>query len=296
MIAVTAISEPALRRELFDVLSTAGWAVHHARDGTEALAHCRALEADVLMIDEGIDGGAVAFLDRVNRSPELLETGVVVVGERLDVDEVVSALRRGAADVLRTPVDPADAIARATSAARTKALVKQLTSENQRMEGLVMFDELTSMRNRRAILLELDTLIATARRHERPLAVLMIDVDRFKAINDTRGHRAGDEVLREVTRRITGRLRDADVGGRLGGDELLILLPETEAVGAAVLADSIRGAISERPIRTPDGPIDVTVSIGAAAWEGEPSELLLERADQALYAAKAAGRDRSVAL
>jgi two-component system cell cycle response regulator len=160
----------------------------------------------------------------------------------------------------------------------------------------VMFDELTALRNRRAILLELDTLVATARRHERPLAVLMIDVDRFKAINDSRGHRAGDEVLREVARRITGRMRDADVAGRLGGDELLILLPETVAGGAATLADSVRAAVSAQPVRTPDGSIDVTVSIGAAAWEGEPSELLLERADQALYAAKAAGRDRSIAL
>jgi two-component system cell cycle response regulator len=292
VIAVTVISEPALRRELSDVLSTAGWAVHNARDAEHALLCCSELEADVLLVDETLPGGAVTFLDRVNSHPQRLQVGVVVVGAHLDVDDVVTALQRGAADVLRTPVNPADAVARATAAARTKALVKQLTSENQRIEGLVMFDELTGLRNRRATLLELDTMIATARRHERPLAALMIDIDRFKAINDTHGHRAGDEVLRKVGARLSARLRHGDVGGRLGGDELLVLLPETDGAGAAILADSIRTAVAERPIQR----IPVTVSIGAAAWEGEPAELLIERADQALYAAKAAGRDRAVAL
>ena len=296
MIAVTALHEPALRSELTEVLSAAGWQLHHARDPEHALSLCRHREADVLMVDADVAGGPGAFLDRVNTDPEMLQVGVVVVGETLDVDGVVDAMRRGAADVLRTPVDPADAVARATAAARTKALVKQLTTIDDRMEGLVMFDELTKLRNRRAVLLELETLVATARRHDRPLSALMIDIDHFKAINDAHGHRAGDAVLQEVAKRIGERLRGADVAGRLGGDEVLVLLPETDAEGAAILAGSIREAVAERPTNTPAGPVDVTISIGSAAWEGEPADLLLERADQALYAAKAAGRDRAVAL
>lgn len=274
------------------MLAAAGWSVHAGRDPEHARRLCRLREADVLLVDDD----AISVLDQLRTDPELLHTGVVVVGDQLDVDGVVSALQRGAADVLRTPVDPPDAIARATAAARTKALVKQLTTQDDRLEGLVLFDELTALRNRRAIMLDLETLVATARRHERALAALMIDVDHFKAINDTYGHRAGDAVLREVAQRIGQRLRGADLAGRLGGDEILVLLPETDAHGASTLAASIRGAVADRPIRTPGGLVGTTVSIGSAAWDGEAADLLLERADQALYAAKAAGRDRAVTL
>ena len=293
MIAVLAIDEAALRRELADVLGAAGWEVHPARDREDALRLCRAYEADVLLVEEA---SAIDVLDRINHNAEMLPTGVVVVGDQLDVAGVTSALKRGAADVLRAPVDPADTVARASAAARTKALVKQLTAHNHHIEGLVMFDELTGLRNRRAIMNELEMLVANARRHHRPLSALMIDVDRFKEINDTRGHRTGDEVLNKIAHRVTTRLRTADMAGRLGGDELLILLPETDADGAAVLADAIRAEVAARPVTTADGPIEVTVSIGAASWDSEPADMLRDRADQALYAAKAAGRDRSVAF
>ncbi len=125
----------------------------------------------------------------------------------------------------------------------------------------------------------------------------MIDIDHFKSINDEHGHLAGDAVLIEVGRRIEGRLRDGDVAGRLGGDELLVLLPETDADGAATLAASIRDAIAAEPVQVPgNGSIEVTVSLGSAAWNGDSGAELLDRADRALYAAKGAGRDRAVAL
>jgi diguanylate cyclase (GGDEF)-like protein len=296
VIAVIAIPESATRRELNDVLATAGWEVCAARDPGHALRLCRRMEADVLLIDDRIEGGPLAFLDRLKADVELYNLAVVVVGRELGVAGVVSAMDRGAADVLRTPVDPADAVARATAAARTKALVKALTHQNDRIEEIVLFDELTGLRNRRAITHDFEMLIATARRHGRPLAAVMVDVDHFKAINDERGHRAGDDVLREVARRLVERLRDADAAGRLGGDELLVILPETDAQGAATVARSIHDAIGEQPVQTSDGPIPVTISLGSAAWEGESPAELLERADRALYAAKGAGRDRAVAL
>ncbi len=281
--------------ELTDVLLAAGWQVHPARDADHALRLCRRLEADVLLMQDRVEGGAVAFMERLKSDMELFNIAVVFVGDQLDVETTVSAMNRGAADVLRTPVDPVDAIARATAAARTKALVKELTHHNDRLEGLVLFDELTGLRNRRAVLHDLDMFIATARRHQRPLSVVMIDVDHFKAINDTRGHRIGDVVLREVADRLESRLRDTDIAGRLGGDELLVLLPETDSEGAATVAASIRAALAERPVDTPDGPIPVTLSLGSAAWADDSIEELLERADRALYVAKGAGRDRAVA-
>ena len=295
MIAVIAIPGSSTSDELEAVLAGAGWDVHPARDADHALRLCRRLEADVLLVHDEVEGGPVGFMERIKADVELFNVSVVFVGEQLDVETAASAMNRGAADVLRTPVDPVDAIARATAAARTKALVRELTHHNDRLEELVLFDELTGLRNRRAILHDLEMFIATARRHKRPLSVIMIDVDRFKAINDQRGHRIGDVVLREVAERLEERLRDTDLAGRLGGDELLVLLPETDAEGAATLAASIRTAIAERAIDTPDGPIAVTLSLGSADWAGDSVQELLERADRALYAAKDAGRDRAVA-
>ena len=217
---------------------------------------------------------------------------MLLADDDIATSSVLEALDRGADDVLRTPLNAADLVGRAFAAARTKALVEELTRQNDRLEELVFFDELTGLRNRRAMLHELEMLLAGARRHGHRLSVLMLDIDRFKPINDEHGHRAGDEVLRAVGQRLIGRLRREDVAGRLGGDELLVVLPDTDAPGAAIAAESIREAISERPVRSSAGPIDVTVSVGIAQWNDEDLPRLLEEADRALYAAKAGGRDR----
>jgi diguanylate cyclase (GGDEF)-like protein len=296
MIAVATHTDAGVREQIAGVLERAGWTVHQTDDSDEAVALCRSAEADVLLVGETIDGGTGLMLERVKRDAELFRTAVVVLGDDLDPDNVLEWLDQGADDVLLTPPEPADVLGRAFAAARTKALVKELTARNDRLEELVFFDELTGLRNRRAILHEMEMLIAGARRHGHKLAVLMLDVDHFKVINDRFGHRAGDEVLREVSRRLTGRLRTADVAGRLGGDELIIALPDTDAPGACTVAESIRAAIADSPVPTLAGDIDVTISSGSAEFAGdEDLNTLLERADGALYEAKAAGRDRSKA-
>jgi two-component system cell cycle response regulator len=295
MIAVAAHTDPAIRDEIADVLREAGWTVHPTDGADAAIRACRATEADVLLIDEALSGGVTDLLERVKRDAELFRTAVVLLGADLEASEVLEWLQRGADDVLLTPPEPADVVGRAFAAARTKALVKELTAQNDRLEELVFFDELTGLRNRRAMLQELEMLLAGERRHGHRLSVLMLDVDRFKASNDTHGHRTGDEVLRELARRLKGRLRLQDVAGRLGGDELLVVLPETDAGGALTAAQGIRDAIASRPVRTSAGPIDVTVSVGSACWEGEDMPGLLHRADGALYSAMEAGRDRAAA-
>jgi two-component system, cell cycle response regulator len=295
MIAVAAHTQASIREQVASVLTRAGWSVFETDDADDAVSLCREHEADVLLIGSGVAGvGADVLLERVKRDAELFRTAVVVLGDELDPREVLEWLEQGADDVLLTPPEPADVLGRAFAAARTKALVKELTARNDRLEELVFFDELTGLRNRRAILHEVGVLMAGAKRHDQTLSVLMVDVDRFKAINDQHGHRAGDEVLREVAGRLLGRMRDADLGGRLGGDELLVVLPATGLEGACTLAESIRAAIADGPVPTSAGPIDVTVSIGAATLEpADDIPRLLERADRALYAAKAGGRDQA---
>ena len=296
MIAVVAHSSPQLRRAALETLEAVGCTVHEAADAEEAVAACRRVRADVLLADENLGDGVLALVDRIKRDPELFRTAIVVLADDdVPTKLVCDALDRGAEDVLRTPLRPGDLVGRAFAAARTKALVEELTKQNDRLEELVFFDELTGLRNRRAVLHELEMLLAGARRHGHRLSVLMLDIDRFKPINDQHGHRAGDEVLRAVGKRLTDRLRREDLAGRLGGDELLVVLPDTDATGAAIAADAIRSAIGERPVRSSAGPIDVTVSIGIAEWHDEDLSRLLEEADRALYAAKAGGRDRSAA-
>jgi two-component system cell cycle response regulator len=296
MIAVVAHPSPQLRRAALETLESAGCEVHEAADAEEAVSACRRVHADVLLADESIGEGVLALIDRIKRDPELFRVSIVVLAcDEIPTAKVLEALDRGADDVLRTPVRAGDLVGRAFAAARTKALVEELTKQNDRLEELVFFDELTGLRNRRAVLHELEMLLAGARRHGHRLSVLMLDIDRFKPINDVHGHRAGDEVLRAVGRRLVERMRREDVAGRLGGDELLVVLPDTDAAGAAIAAESIRSAIGELPVETSAGPIDVTVSVGFAQWEDEDLARLLEQADRALYAAKAAGRDRAVA-
>ncbi len=296
MIVVTALTDRSLRTALGYMLRDAGADVFHAQGPEAALAAVIDRQPDVLLAADDILGGPLGLVDGVKSDAKAFRTAVVIVGDKLGQEEILEAMERGADDVLRNPLDGADVVARTFAASRTKALVEELTAQNERLEELVSFDELTGLRNRRAILHELDMLLAGARRHGHLISVCMLDVDRFKSINDTLGHRAGDEVLREVAVRLDRRLRRADVAGRLGGDELLVALPDTDAGGAETLAHGIVADIAATPVSTSGGPITVSVSVGVAAWTGEDATTLLERADGALYAAKAAGRGRAVAV
>jgi diguanylate cyclase (GGDEF)-like protein len=115
----------------------------------------------------------------------------------------------------------------------------------------------------------------------------MVDIDHFKALNDSHGHQVGDEVLTAAVRAMRRRLRAEDQLGRLGGEEFLVLLPDTDRAAAAIVAESLRAEIAHAP-----APVQITASAGVATWDGEPPEELLRRADQALYGAKRGGRDR----
>ena len=292
MIAVAADTDPEVLRVLREVLTAAGWKVHAMAGAEETIDACRRLDPDVLLIGEHVPGGAPELLRRVKRDGQLFRISVLMVAETPDPAEVLAWMQDLAEDVLTVPTTPADVLARTFAASKTKALVGELTAQRSRLQELAFFDELTGLRNRRAILNEVELLLAGARRQERVLSILMLDVDTFKTINDRHGHRAGDEVLREVSKRLDGRLRSADVAGRLGGDELLVVLPDTDAAGATTVAESIRHAISASPVPTSAGRLPVTISVGSACWDGEEElQVLLERADQAMYAAKAGGRD-----
>lgn len=156
-------------------------------------------------------------------------------------------------------------------------------------------DPLTGLLNRRALVQSAHRDLAHAVRMHEPYAVMMLDLDHFKAVNDHHGHQAGDCVLRHMAELLSARLRRQDMAGRYGGEEFLVLLPGTALHDAVVLAETLRASLEQSPCRHEGRPIAVTVSIGVSGGRPQQVEdwdLLIRRADQALYAAKAAGRNR----
>jgi diguanylate cyclase (GGDEF)-like protein len=164
----------------------------------------------------------------------------------------------------------------------------------QAMERLATTDGLTGLLNRRTFNAQLEKRLREAQRYRRPLSLLLLDVDHFKKVNDTHGHPAGDAVLRGVARIAEKEARETDLVARYGGEEMALVLPETDAKGAAVIAERIRAAVAAASHATEQGPIKVTISIGVATWPGagEDPEALIEHADKALYRAKQGGRNR----
>ena len=163
---------------------------------------------------------------------------------------------------------------------------------------LAMEDALTGLPNRRAVLEALDRHGSAAQRNARPLTVLLLDIDHFKQVNDRHGHPAGDEVLRRIAHTIRQRLRAQDMAGRFGGEEFLVLLPDTTPQGGLVLAEALREEIAATAITLGDKVLHVTASVGLHGTEactaGHNGDLLVRGADAALYAAKAGGRNRTV--
>ena len=177
---------------------------------------------------------------------------------------------------------------------RLRRAFEQLAGRVADTWQLATVDPLTGIPNRQNVLSRVDDELARANRYRRPLAVAMVDLDHFKRLNDTYGHAAGDLVLREVAGRLADNIRAVDVVGRFGGEEFLVVLPETGPDAAATLAEKLRRAVAGTPIRLLDGhEVTVTLSAGVAGGPGDVvrAEVLVRDADAALYSAKALGRD-----
>jgi diguanylate cyclase (GGDEF)-like protein len=171
---------------------------------------------------------------------------------------------------------------------------QRMTDANQRLRELSNRDPLTGVANRRCFLEQLEAELARYKRFGSPVAVLMLDIDWFKRVNDTHGHAMGDAVLRHLAELTKGRLRGIDLFGRLGGEEFGILLPGTDGPGAWQFADRFRRDVAETPIKSCAGTIPITISIGVAelAQGDATADGVLARADAALYRAKEGGRNR----
>jgi two-component system cell cycle response regulator len=219
----------------------------------------------------------------------------------VDFDErprLVKALEIGVNDVLAKPIDPQELSARARTQIRRKRYTDYLRDNLDHSLELAVTDQLTGLHNRRYMTGQLEALVRRATHGGDPVACLLIDIDHFKKINDGYGHDVGDEVLREFAVRLASNVRAIDLPCRYGGEEFVVVMPDTKLADAERIAERIRLHVAGSPFRVMGGAelLTVTISIGVAATLGaeDKPEALLKRADEGVYEAKAAGRNRVV--
>jgi two-component system cell cycle response regulator len=220
---------------------------------------------------------------------------IILLTARGQKEDIVEGLEAGADDYVTKPFDPYELRARLRAGRRIVELQEQLLQAREALRDQASRDPLTGLWNHGTILAILRKEVARASRTQGPFAVAMADVDRFKSINDTYGHLAGDAVLREASRRLRGAMRTYDSLGRYGGDEFLAVVPGCDPEGVARFAESFRARIDRKAVETPEGMIPVTLSLGVVALENlrdVKPETLVRVADAALYRAKIAGRNR----
>jgi two-component system, cell cycle response regulator len=286
--------DEAIRRLLGTVLESRGYEVHEVGDGRSALPAARACRPEVILLDVGLPGmDGFGVLELLKADEELCEVPVLMLTAWAEPALITKALDRGAHDCVRKPFDIHELAARVDAAARVKARQDALSEDNERLNAIATTDPLTTAATRPAATEALEREIARADRSGAPLSVLLLDLDHFKAANDTHGDAVGDAVLRAVGRRLQTRLRRGDVLGRWSGEEFVVIAPGTDLDGALTLAEALRGELSARPIDTRAAAIRTTVSLGVVEWgAGETPDALLDRCDRALHVARSGGRNR----
>ena len=263
-------------------------------DGTQALTALLAAGGPRLAILDwmmpGIDGLEVCRRVRERPAPYVY---VVLLTSRDRPEDLVAGLDAGADDFLVKPFNPIELRARLRSGERIIDLEEGLLKAHDAVCVEAARDRLTGLWNRGMILDHLHRELNRTAREATTLAVVVADIDRFKSINDTYGHAAGDAVLQETARRMQAILRKHDAVGRYGGEEFLFVLSECNASGAAQVAERARSAVAATPMVIGDHSLSVTISLGAASTVdvGLGPSALVEAADRALYRAKAHGRN-----
>ena len=219
---------------------------------------------------------------------------LILLSSKESKQEIVEGLESGADDYLTKPFDVDELKARLRAGERILQLEDRLVEARESMRFQATHDRLTSLWNRGVIVELLSREVSRSKREHSCTVVMLCDLDHFKEVNDTYGHGAGDDVLREVARRLHSAVRSYDMVGRYGGEEFLVVLNKCDTSSALARADNVRNVIASRPILAAGKPLSVTMSVGLAlSSEFEVNEVdeIISVADKALYEAKAAGRN-----
>jgi len=286
---LVAEDDPISQRVLQANLLEWGYDVTVASDGGEAWAIMRQAESPSLVISDwmmpGMDGLTLCRKIRQMERPGYIYFIILTAKKG-----VVEALEAGADDFLTKPFNPEELKCRIR-------IGERILNLERRILELANTDMLTGLLNRRAFMEKIRQEISRTQREKRPLSLIMADIDHFKRINDAYGHQAGDLVLQRFAEQLTASTRPYDFTGRYGGEEFIVCLPGTGRSGAGSIAERIRRQTEDMEIMLPDesGPIRITASFGTASHEEGPRvdvDLLIKRADEALYRAKRGGRNR----
>jgi len=287
--------DPISRRLLERTLVRLGHEVEAVNDGPDAVTALLQPDGPRMAILDwmmpGADGTVVCRVVRQREGPYVY---IILLTSRDRREDVVAGLDSGADDFLIKPFDAVELRARLRSGARVLELQEGMLRAQEALRVQATSDELTGLSNRRVILHQLDRELRRARHDSKPLAVAVADIDLFKQTNDRYGHPAGDAVLRQVARCMQLELREYDAIGRFGGEEFLFVLPGCDTEDAMFAMERVRARVALTPAHWDGALIPITISIGVSCTQ--PGELsasaMIESADEALYRAKAGGRNR----
>ncbi|MEX2649299.1 MAG: PleD family two-component system response regulator [Alphaproteobacteria bacterium] len=264
----------------------------HAVDGPAA-------GCDLVIVSLGAAGfDGLRLCSRLRSRPETRDVPIIAVVDDHDRDRLAKGLDLGINDYVVTPVERNELSVRVRNQLRRHRAHRRLRAEYWNSMCAAATDSLTGLYGRRYLMTHLARLLDGENDDGHELAVVMLDIDLFKAVNDRHGHLAGDRVLKEIADRITASVRVTDLSARYGGEEFVVLMPSTDEATAAFVAERLRDSVARTPVSLHDKgvEIDVTVSVGIASRRpGDDSQSIIERADQALYDAKRIGRNRVVA-
>jgi two-component system, cell cycle response regulator len=273
-------------------------AVDMERDPTEALFHAAEGNYDLVIVSLDLDNfDGLRLCSQLRSLERTRNVPILAVAEADNNTRLVRALEIGVNDYLVRPFDKNEIMARVRTQIRKQRYAERLRDNVQLSIEMAITDALTGLYNRRYMETHVGTLVDQAISRGKPLSVLMLDIDYFKSINDTHGHDAGDDVLQDFATRIRKSIRGIDLACRYGGEEFVVVMPETDMAVATMVAERLRRRIASEPFPIQKGTrmIEVTISIGIAALgPNDDAAAVIKRADQALYRAKRDGRNRVV--
>ncbi len=279
-----------MRLNMRRMLNLMNLTVDEVENGQQALDRLEEQKYDLLLLDyemPELDG--IQTLQQLRRHHSKLRLPVIAISAMEQQETVVLFLKAGANDFINKPFSREEFLVRVNNQL-------DMLDAAQRIERLAITDPLTGLYNRNFLYEMLPLMIAEAHRYEKPLSLIILDVDHFKQFNDTWGHDVGDLVLKHVAKLLQNNIRSADIPCRYGGEEFVIVLPDTHLENAVRAAEKIRNVVEDTPLVLEDQPepLRVTLSLGVAELKKEDTlDTLIKRADQALYAAKRGGRNRT---
>ncbi len=254
---------------------------------------------DLVIVSLGLkDYDGLRLCSQLRTLERTRHTSILLIADLDDRQKVLRGLDLGVNDYLSRPIDRNELLARVRTQLKRKRYTEALREDVQASIEMALIDALTGLNNRRYLETHLASMLEQVTARGRPLAMMILDIDHFKAVNDTWGHDAGDDVLKGFSQRVKRVIRNSDLLCRLGGEEFVVVMPDTMPDIAAVVAERVRGSVQAEPFRLAEGDrsVPITVSVGLACTSRDANpDTLFRRADKALYRSKNDGRNRVTA-